>query len=66
MLHFSKFIQIGATVLKTEYASNDKLNVYTFINPDGKEVAVIVNEGKAEDIEFSTDAKHCEVYSTTA
>ena len=66
MLHFSKFIQIGATVLKTEYASNDKLNVYTFINPNGQQIAVIVNEGKAEDIEFSTDANHCEVYSTTA
>ena len=66
MLLFSKFIKIGATVLKTESTSNDKLNVYTFLNPDGQQIAVIVNEGKAEDIAISTDAKHCEVYTTTA
>ncbi|MDE6111203.1 MAG: hypothetical protein K2F65_04720, partial [Eubacterium sp.] len=65
-LHFSKFIKIGATVLKTEYSSDNKLNVYTFMNPDGQKVAVIVNEGKAEDIELLTDAKNCEVYTTTA
>ncbi|MDE6658502.1 MAG: hypothetical protein K2K01_00115 [Eubacterium sp.] len=65
-LHFSKFIKIGATVLKTEYATDNKLNVYTFMNPDGQQIAVIVNEGKATDITISTDAKHCEVYTTTA
>ncbi|GFI71640.1 hypothetical protein IMSAG250_00847 [Clostridiales bacterium] len=65
-LHFSKFIKIGAKVLNTEYISDNKLNVYTFINPDGQKIAVIVNEGKAEDIIFSADAKHCEIYSTTA
>ncbi|MDE5604939.1 MAG: hypothetical protein K2I73_05100 [Eubacterium sp.] len=65
-LHFSKFIKIGATVLKIEYASDSKLNVYTFVNPDGQKVAVIVNEGKAEDIEFLTDEKNCEIYTTTA
>ena len=66
MLHISKFIKIGATVLNTEYKSDSKLNIYTFLNPDEQKIAVIVNEGKAEDIEFSTDANHCEVYSTTA
>ncbi|MDE6723323.1 MAG: hypothetical protein K2J55_03915, partial [Eubacterium sp.] len=66
LLHFSKFIKIGATVLNTEYKSDNKLNIYTFMNPDGQKVAVIVNEGKAEDIAFATDATHCEIYSTTA
>ena len=66
LLHFSKFIKIGASVLKTEYSSDNKLNIYTFMNPDGQKIAVIVNEGKAEDIEFLTDTEHCEVYSTTA
>ena len=65
-LHFSKFIKIGAQVLNTEYTSDKKLNIYAFMNPDGQQIAVIVNEGTAEDISFSADAKHCEIYSTTA
>lgn len=66
LLHFSKFIKIGASVLKTDYISDNKLNIYTFINPDGQRIAVIVNEGPETDIEFSADAKYCEIYSTTA
>lgn len=66
LLHFSKFVKIGATVLKTEDTLDDKLNIYGFINPDGQKIAVIVNEGKATDIEFLTDAEQCEIYSTTA
>ncbi|MDE5670445.1 MAG: hypothetical protein K2I14_03140 [Eubacterium sp.] len=65
-LHFSKFVKIGAQVLNTEYTSDKKLNIYAFMNPDGQQIAVIVNEGTAEDISFSADAKHCEIYSTTA
>lgn len=66
LLHFSKFIKTGARVLKTDYAPENKLNIYTFMNPNGEKIAVIVNEGKAEDIEILTDATHCEIYATTA
>lgn len=65
-LHFSKFIKIGAQVLNTEHLSDKMLNIYTFLNPDGQRVSVIVNEGPTEDIGFLTDAKHCEIYSTSA
>lgn len=66
LLHFSRFIKTGASVLKTKYPTDEKLNIYTFINQDGQRIAVIVNEGNAEDIEFLTDAENCEIYSTDA
>lgn len=66
LLHFSKFIKTGARVLETGYAPKNKLNIYTFMNPNKEKIAVIVNEGKAEDIEILTDATHCEIYATTA
>ena len=66
LLHFSKFIKTDARVLKTGYAPKNKLNIYTFMNPNKEKIAVIVNEGKAEDIEILTDATHCEIYATTA
>jgi len=61
--HFSKHILPGAVRIKHELSSN-KIQVTTFINPDGEEVAVILNE--TEDnftlkVSFSNEEKTIEI-----
>lgn len=63
--HFSKFIGKDALVTDTHYIPQDKISIFTFLNKDESEIAVIVNEGKANDIEITSSAAYCEIYSTT-
>lgn len=63
--HFAKFIRPGTAVTDIKCTKPDKMNIFTFINKDGSETAVIVNEGKSTDVAFSTESKYCTVYSTT-
>lgn len=65
MMHFSKFIPINSTALDIDFKPTDLLNAFAFKTPDKKEVIILVNEGKAKDIEINSSMHLAEIYTTT-
>lgn len=63
--HFSKFIKQNAVVTDTKYIPQNKINIFTFLNTDNSEIVVIVNEGKADNIQIITKNGQCKIYVTT-
>lgn len=63
--HFSKFIKQNAVVTDTKYIPQNKISIFTFLNTDNSEITVIVNEGKAENMQIITENEQCKLYTTT-
>ncbi|MCR4563011.1 MAG: hypothetical protein K5755_00020 [Clostridiales bacterium] len=66
MAHFSKYLPIGSYVLDTGNVpeNENRLNVFSFITPDGKTVSVIVNEGDETELSLDGDYEKMQLISS--
>lgn len=67
MAHFAKFVPVGSVCLDTGFftdESND-FNVFTFRTPDGKYVAVIVNESEEKEVTLNGDFSKIITFTST-
>ena len=64
MVHFTKFVPVGSTVLDIGYYCTDEdndFNVFAFATPDGESVLVIVNEGEDTEVTVEGDFARMQV-----
>jgi len=64
-LHFTKFIPVNSSAMNIHFSPADGVNAFAFRTPNSKEVVVITNEGKANQIEINSHMIYEEIYCTT-
>ncbi len=65
LLHFTKFLKHGDSVLDCALTDNNGINIFAFKCADGSQITVAVNEGEEKTVEFSTDLNKAEICETT-